>query len=298
MNWLQFSVQTDKAHAEQTELALENAGALSVTATDAADQPLLEPGPGETPLWDQLIITGLFPGDVARDEVLANIMQASHIEQAGQILVETLADQEWARSWMEHFKPMPFGKRLWVCPQAYEPPDPDAVNMRLDPGLAFGTGTHPTTSLCLEWLDGEELQGLDVLDYGCGSGILAIAAALLGAKKVWAVDNDEQALIATKDNAIKNDVSDRIPCYLPDDLADDIHVDLCIANILAGPIMSLAPLLAQHVRPGGTVVLSGILQEQSEEVQQCYQQWFNMKPAISKEGWVLLQGQRHDQDAT
>ncbi len=294
MSWLQFSVQTNKAHAEEIELALENAGAMSITATDAADQPLLEPGPGETPLWDQLIITGLFPGDVVREDVLASIIKASNIEQAEQIHIETLADQQWTRSWMDHFKPMPFGKRLWVCPQGYEPPDPEAVNMRLDPGLAFGTGTHPTTALCLHWLDAQPLQGLKVLDYGCGSGILAIAAVLLGADQVWAVDNDEQALIATHDNAVKNNVSDRITGYLPDALANDIRVDLCIANILAGPIMSLAPRLAQHVRPGGMVVVSGILQEQADEVQQCYQQWFNMKPAVSKEGWVLLQGQRHD----
>jgi len=297
LSWLQFSIQTDKHQAETVEQALESAGALSITTSDAADQPLLEPGPGETPLWDQLVITGLFAADTLPEMVLEKVAKIAGTELAQQIQIETLADQEWTRSWMEHFEPMPFGKRLWVCPQGFEPPDPDAVNMRLDPGLAFGTGTHPTTSLCLQWLDGQHLQGYKVLDYGCGSGILAIAAVLLGAESALAVDNDEQALIATRDNASKNKVEHQINTYFPDEIDEAVRVDLCVANILAGPIMSLASRLAHHVNSGGSIILSGILEEQAEEVRLCYQAWFNMGTTISQEGWVLLQGVRNEQPA-
>jgi ribosomal protein L11 methyltransferase len=292
LNWLQLSIQTDKQHADSIEQALETAGALSVTATDAADQPLLEPAPGETPLWDQLIMTGLFTADSDRDVLLNVIMQSGLVDDPMRISIEELPDQEWTRAWMEYFKPMPFGERLWICPQGYEPPCPDAVNMRLDPGLAFGTGTHPTTALCLEWLDSQSLNDCHILDYGCGSGILAIAALLLGARSAWCVDNDEQALIATQSNAEKNQVDKKIQCYFPQDLPAT-QVDIVVANILAGPLLELAPVLAKQARTGGRIALSGILLEQSDEVEQLYQQWFDMKPAICKDGWVLLQGIRN-----
>ncbi len=290
MSWLQFSIQTDKAHAEGSEQALLEAGALSVTATDAADQALLEPAPGETPLWDQIIMTGLFPADIDQAAVRARISQSADVD-AQRIHVEELPDQEWSRAWMDHFEPMAFGRRLWVCPHGYEPADADAVNLRLDPGLAFGTGTHPTTSLCLTWLDGHDLQDLQILDYGCGSGILAIAAILLGATKAWAVDNDEQALIATRDNATNNHVSQQIQTCLPDELPS-IQVDVGVANILAGPLCTLASRLAHSVHANGHIILSGILAEQADEVRQCYAPWFDMDTTLGKEGWVLLHGKR------
>ncbi len=290
MSWLQFSIQTDKLHVEGIEQALEAAGALSVTATDAADQALLEPGPGETPLWDQVILTGLFSADNDQTALLKQISTATGID-TGRIRIEEIQDQEWTRTWMDHFEPMSFGQRLWVCPHAYTPPDQNAVNLRLDPGLAFGTGTHPTTSLCLTWLDSQDLQGSEVLDYGCGSGILAIAALLLGARTAWAVDNDEQALIASRDNASNNQVSKQLKTVFPDALPA-IQADVCVANILAGPLCALAERLAQSVRTGGEIVLSGILQEQADEVRACYQPWFAMDNSINKEGWVLLHGTR------
>jgi len=292
LNWLQLSIQTDKQHADSIEQALQQAGALSVTTTDAADQPLLEPAPGETPLWDQLIMTGLFTGDSDRDALMYTMLQSGSIDNPQRISIEALPDQEWTRAWMDYFKPMPFGKRLWICPEGYDPPCPDAVNMRLDPGLAFGTGTHPTTALCLEWLDGQPLNNCRILDYGCGSGILAIAALLLGAHSAWCVDNDEQALIATQANATKNHVEQKIKNRFPRDL-EEIQADIVVANILAGPLLELAPVLAKRVRTGGELALSGILLEQSEEVKQRYQTWFDMKPATCKDGWVLLQGTRN-----
>jgi ribosomal protein L11 methyltransferase len=290
LSWLQFSIQSDKSHAEGIEHALQAAGALSVTTTDAADQPLLEPGPGETPLWDQIIMTGLFPADGDQASIREQISQSTGIDQQ-HIHIEELAEQQWSRTWMDYFKPMSFGQRLWVCPHEYQPPVADAVNLRLDPGLAFGTGTHPTTALCLTWLDGHDLQDSRVLDYGCGSGILAIAAILLGATSALAVDNDEQALIATSDNAANNQVEQQIQTCLPDDLPA-VQVDICVANILAGPLCSLAEKLAQAVRVGGQIILSGILLEQADEVRTCYKPWFDMDATFSKEGWVLLQGRR------
>jgi ribosomal protein L11 methyltransferase len=290
LSWLQFSMQTDKSHAEHIEQALAAAGALSVTVTDAADQPLLEPGPGETPLWEQIIMTGLFPADVDQAALLGQISQSTGIDSP-HIRIEALQEQEWSRTWMDYFEPMSFGQRLWVCPHEYPPPVADAVNLRLDPGLAFGTGTHPTTALCLTWLDGQDLQGSRILDYGCGSGILAIAAILLGATSAWAVDNDEQALIATRDNAANNQVSQQIHTCLPDALPA-IQVEVCVANILAGPLCSLATRLAQTVCDDGQIILSGILLEQADEVRECYRPWFDFGATVSKDGWVLLQGKR------
>ena len=292
MSWLEYSIQTDKGHAEQTELAMTNAGALSVTVTDAADQPILEPAPGDTPVWDDLIITGLFERPPLSQQTLMQLAQDAGLPSTDPINVTELAEQQWTRTWMDHFKPMSFGQRLWVCPHDMQAPDPDAINLRLDPGLAFGTGTHPTTELCLRWLDGHINHQQSLLDYGCGSGILAIAALLLGVPRAWAIDNDEQALIASRDNAANNHVADRITTLLPEQLAADATVDVCVANILAAPLMSLASHLANRVNTNGQIVLSGILVEQAEEVSKHYQPWFIMKEAVSKDGWVLLQGQR------
>lgn len=292
MSWLEYSIHTDKGHAEKTETALTNAGALSVTVTDAANQPILEPAPGDTPVWDDLIITGLFEQPPLSAQALQQLARDAGLQSTDCINVTELAEQQWTRTWMDHFKPMSFGERLWVCPHDMDPPDPDATNLRLDPGLAFGTGTHPTTELCLRWLDGHISHQQTLLDYGCGSGILAIAALLLGVEKAWAVDNDEQALIASRENAINNHVAEKIITLLPEQLPQDLTVDVCVANILAAPLMSLASRLANSIREGGQIILSGILSEQAEDVRQHYQPWFEMENAISKDGWVLLHGQR------
>lgn len=293
MNWIQLSIQIPVTLASALEDTFESAGALSVTSTDAEDQPLLEPGPGETPLWDQLIMTGLFTEATDIEPIKEQIRQVLKLTDIQAIKTEILPDQEWTRTWMDHFQPMSFGKRLWVCPEGFTPPEPDATNMRMDPGLAFGTGTHPTTALCLKWLDAQPLEGINILDYGCGSGILAIAALLLGATHADAVDNDPQALIATQDNAEKNQVRDKLQVFLPEQLPP-IQADICIANILAGPLELLASTLAAHTRTGGKIVLSGILAEQANEVRQAYLQWFNMLEPVFLDDWTRLEGTRKE----
>lgn len=296
MPWIQLSLQTDSKHFEQVEGALLKAGALSVTASDNADQPILEPAPGETPLWEDVCVTGLFEADTDIGHAISVIKTELGVGELPSLQQTELEDQEWTRAWMKHFQPMPFGSRLWVCPDGFEPPQPDAINMRLDPGLAFGTGTHPTTALCLQWLDGQPLENTTVLDYGCGSGILAIAALLLGAQSAHCVDNDPQALMATRDNASKNQVVSQITTCLPDDLAD-IQADVCVANILAEPLKSLAETLACHTRPGGRLILSGILKDQADEVKIHYQQWFEMHEAVFSEDWTRLDGIRKQSPA-
>ncbi|MBP3863108.1 MAG: 50S ribosomal protein L11 methyltransferase, partial [Pseudomonas sp.] len=201
-------------------------------------------------------------------------------------------DQDWERSWMDNFHPMRFGQRLWIVPSWHAAPEPDAVNLLLDPGLAFGTGTHPTTALCLEWLDGQDLKNCTVLDFGCGSGILAIAAMLLGAKHAVGTDIDVQALEASRDNANRNGVDPQLfPLYLPEDMPQ-VQADVVVANILAGPLVSLAPQLSSLVKPGGRLALSGILAEQGEEVAAAYAQDFDLDPIANRDGWVRISGRR------
>lgn len=296
--WLQLSLEVARTDIDSAEELLYALDALSITELDAQDQPLLEPGPGETPLWDRVVVVALFPGDLDPDElraVFAGAWQTAFGENPPGFRVEGLADQPWERVWLEHFKPMRFGERLWVVPSWTEPPQPDAVNLRLDPGLAFGTGTHQTTALCLRWLDAQDLGGKRVLDFGCGSGILAIAAALLGARAVIGVDNDPQAIIATGDNAGRNNVT--VTALLPREFDADANsgnstFDFVVANILAGPLVQLAPRIAGCVAPGGGLALSGILREQADEVAAAYAGWIAWDaPAIDGD-WVRLSGKR------
>ena len=298
MSWLQISVNTTKNHLDITENCLFAAGAHTVTLTDAADQPILEPGPDETPVWNAVIITGLFTFTDDQQLLLNTIEHClSEIEFSCEAAV--LEDQNWTRAWMDHFQAMQFGERLWVCPLHLDPPDPDAINLRLDPGLAFGTGTHPTTALCLRWLDqninaSEKNENTDtMLDYGCGSGILAIAACLLGLDHADGVDIDPQALTATHDNAETNQVREKIKTYLPDEYLQqhkDTQYEIVVANILSGPLAELAPKLAQHTKPNGHIVLSGILKEQAESVRDTYLEYFEMDAPVFEEDWVLLHG--------
>lgn len=292
MSWLQIAINTTKDHAETAENCLFSAGAQTVTLTDAADQPILEPGPDETPIWNTVIITGLYTFEDNQQVLLDSIEHClSGIEFS--YSTEILEDQNWTRAWMEHFHAMQFGRRLWVCPLHIEPPEPEAINLRLDPGLAFGTGTHPTTSLCLRWLD-QNIDGQTaLLDYGCGSGILAIAACMLGVKRADGVDIDPQALTATHDNAKTNLVTKKIKTFLPDDYQkqhSDTQYDLVVANILSGPLAELAPMLASHTKTGGDIVLSGILKEQAEPLIDTYSEYFKMDAAEFEEDWVLLHG--------
>jgi len=295
MSWLQIAISTTKNHAELTEDCLFSAGAQTVTLTDAADQPILEPAPNETPVWNTVILTGLFDFENNEKTLLETINHCLYDINFTHS-TEILEDQNWTRVWMEHFHAMQFGHRLWICPLHIDPPEPDAVNLRLDPGLAFGTGTHPTTSLCLRWLDKNirsNTKQKNILDYGCGSGILAIAACMLGIEKADGVDIDPQALIATSDNAQTNHVQQKIQTYLPDDYNkrhEDMQYDIVIANILSGPLAELAPTLAHHTKSNGDIVLSGILREQAQTVLETYNNFFNMDEPTFDEDWVMLHG--------
>ncbi len=293
MSWLQLSITTSREHFEMVEDALLTAGALSITMEDNADQPILEPALGETPLWNETRITGLFAADVDTDQTIV-IAAAAYGKPLPDYRWEILEEKDWVREWMADFKPMQFGKRLWICPSWETPPDATAANLMLDPGLAFGTGTHPTTALCLEWLDGCDLNNKVVVDYGCGSGILGIAALLLGAKTVIAIDNDPQALIATIENAKRNQIDlNRISTFLPNNAPQNIEAHIVVANILAGPLAELAPILSGLCLPNGHIALSGILSKQSSTLSDCYKQWFKMNPAAISQDWVRLTGCKH-----
>lgn len=290
MPWLQLKLASTPDAAQRLSDLLSDAGALAVTLQDAADQPLYEPPPGATPLWSQTWVTGLFDAEADLQAVLADLRNTLGEHDLPHV-ISPLEDKDWEREWMDNYHPMRFGTRLWICPSWHQPPDVDAVTVMLDPGLAFGTGTHPTTALCLEWLDAHDVVGKHVIDYGCGSGILAVAAAKLGAQQVWAVDYDPQALHATTLNAEKNTVSTLIHTVLPNDLPRQ-PTDIMLANILAGPLIELAPLFAELVRPSGAIVLSGILNTQADAVLQRYQPWFDMAPATERDEWMRLSGVR------
>lgn len=292
MSWLQLRVDTCRETTEAIEDALLAAGAVSVTMEDSADQPILEPAVGETPLWKQTRVTGLFSADTETTQATV-IATASFGQSLPPYRWEILEDKDWEREWMQNFHPMRFGQRLWICPSWKTPPQADAVNLMLDPGLAFGTGTHPTTALCLEWLDSCTLKDKTVIDYGCGSGILGIAALLLGAKEVMAIDNDPQALIATQDNAKRNHIdSSKLNVYLPDDAPTDYQADIMLANILAGPLAELAPLLSQLTVASGQLVLSGIINSQAAKLLTVYKPWFEMEEPALHHQWVRLCGRK------
>lgn len=297
MAWLQLLIQANTEQASILSDILSAAGASAVTLRDAADQPLYEPPLGETPLWADTEVIGLFDANTNMDQVL--LLITNQIGTCPHYTLNPLEDKDWVREWMSHFKPTLFGKRLWVVPshhaEAHLTQHPLAINILLDPGLAFGTGTHPTTAMCLEYLDQAQLAQQSVIDYGCGSGILAIAAAKLGASNILAIDNDPQALIATADNAQKNAVTDLFQIHLPDTkLATEhdplIQADVLVANILAKPLIDLAPHLATLTKPNGRIALSGILSEQANDVLQAYSPFFDIKIFKQLEDWVCLDG--------
>ncbi|KMY00956.1 ribosomal protein L11 methyltransferase [Pseudomonas syringae KCTC 12500] len=291
MPWLQVRLAISPEQAETYEDALLEVGAVSVTFMDAEDQPIFEPELNTTPLWTHTHLLALFEADTNAEMALAYLSLLTG-EELPEHSAEVIEDQDWERSWMDNFQPMCFGKRLWIVPSWHAAPQPDAVNLLLDPGLAFGTGTHPTTALCLEWLDGQDLEGCNVLDFGCGSGILAIAALLLGAEQAVGTDIDVQALEASRDNAGRNNIAaERFPLYLPEDLPHQ-QADVLVANILAGPLVSLAPQLATLIRAGGRLALSGILAEQGEEVAAAYADSFDLDPIANRDGWVRITGRR------
>jgi ribosomal protein L11 methyltransferase len=301
-NWLELSATVPREQADRAEQALFRSGALSVTLRDAADAPVLEPAPGETPLWPTVVVTGLFEAGLDPLEALARAHgEAPWLEWHA----AALADRAWEREWLRDFRPMRFGRRLAVVPSGMTPPD-GAVTVRLDPGLAFGTGTHPTTALCLEWLDGlaapvvdghapAPLPGALVIDYGCGSGILAIAALRLGAAEAIATDLDPQALQATRANAAANGVGERLVACAPGSLPAVLgarKADILVANILAGPLEALLPVFASSLRRGGRLALSGILAGQAQALAAAAEPWFRLEPPQVRDEWVRLSGQR------
>jgi ribosomal protein L11 methyltransferase len=295
MEWQQFVMNLDTLNPASVEEILVRHGAQSVTFSDAGDVPVLEPGPGETPLWSNTRITGLFDPGVDMDEVLADLRSSLALDRLPDHCLETLADRDWEREWLRDFRPMRFGRRLWICPADSKPDRSDAIIVRLDPGLAFGTGTHATTAMCLEWLDTVDLLGRTLLDYGCGSGVLAIAALKLGSRHVHAMDIDVQAITATRENALQNEVEDRLTVTAREQDIDG-QFDVVVANILAGPLVELATSISNRVKSGGQLALSGILSEQATEVLDAYAPWvdFGQPEFRQQDGqtWVRLAGRK------
>jgi ribosomal protein L11 methyltransferase len=291
MSWLQLRLDCGKADAEALEEALLGAGALSVTLEDRADEPMLEPALGTTPLWQAIRITGLFSADADMQSVVDAL---GPLPAPASPRIEILEDKDWEREWMQHYEPMRFGARVWICPSWKSPPDPDAVNLLLDPGLAFGTGTHPTTAMCLQALDARELTDYRVVDFGCGSGILGIAALRLGAAKLLAVDNDPQALSATADNAQRNGVgAAALEIALPGKYRAPVweaQADLVLANILAGPLAALSDELCGFLKPGGELILAGLLESQADELIAHYAPRMTLHTINQQAEWVCLAG--------
>ena len=296
MPWLSLVIDTDAEHAETLSEALLELGALSVDLLDAdanmPDEQAIFGEPGEPPpgVWQHNRVSALFDSDQDVSAILRSATAIIGLKQLPEHHIETLADNDWVRLTQSQFEPIPISPRLWIVPTWHTPSDPDAINIVLDPGLAFGTGSHPTTRLCLRWLDSNLRGGESVLDYGCGSGILAIAALKLGAARAVGVDVDLQAVIASRDNAAANQVGNVQFCQ-PDDVPQGVY-DLVVANILTNPLRLLAPLLANATRQGGQIVLSGILEEQAQDVTNIYQQWFDLNSPIFEGGWSCLSGHK------
>ncbi|MEZ9233597.1 50S ribosomal protein L11 methyltransferase [Vibrio amylolyticus] len=295
MPWIQIKLNATNANAEQIgDMLMEETGALSVTFLDAHDTPVFEPLPGETRLWGDTDVLALYDAEADTSFILKQMKHSNLLETDFAYKVEQLEDKDWEREWMDNFHPMKFGERLWICPSWRDVPEPDAVNVMLDPGLAFGTGTHPTTALCLEWLEGLDLSGKTVIDFGCGSGILAIAAIKLGAKKVIGIDIDPQALLASKDNAQRNGVADQLKVFLPQDQPEDLLADVVVANILAGPLRELSSIIKDLVKPKGVLAMSGVLDTQAEDVANYYRDQFQLDPIKEQSEWCRISGAKHD----
>jgi ribosomal protein L11 methyltransferase len=292
MAWWQLSVQSSAVELEQTENSLLGLGAVAITLSDAKDEPLYEPLPGDTPIWQHSIVTGLFTQKQSLEALYDDLIERlpeHQIHTAKKIVVD---DQDWSRVHLKYFKPIQCAEKLWVVPSWHEAPDPSAVNIQLDPGLAFGTGGHATTALCLSWLGEHDIQNQSVIDYGCGSGILAIAAFKLGASELHSVDIDPQALVASRENARRNNIDPALlNITLPENFKSE-PVDLLIANILSGPLVGFARKFSELVKPEGHILLSGILQTQANDITKAYLPYFDIDPIGIKEDWIRVSGTR------
>jgi ribosomal protein L11 methyltransferase len=294
MAWHQISVITNEETAPKVADYFSDLGAVSVTYMDAEDEPVYEPAIGETKIWTNTRVIALY--ELTADPAQIRSQTLKHFQQdcLKYWEFEVIEDQAWERAWMEHYRPMKFADKLWVCPTGQEQHEANTVCLILDPGLAFGTGTHPTTALCLEWLASHELAGKTVVDYGCGSGILAIAALLLGAERAYAVDIDPQAITATESNAAKNNVQDKIVCCLPEQFSRaNTKADVVLANILAKPLIEMVGLITDLVVSKGQLVLSGILAEQADSVIDAYHSFLPLNKPVQQEDWVRLTGIKH-----
>ena len=298
MKWLQIHITVEQAHVDFTETLLSSVGALSVTLDDAEDQELLEPLPGETPLWNKVIVTGIFAQEddeeIDVDSIVAFL--TAQLPEAP-LKHEFIEDQVWERTWMDAYEPIQIADKFWIVPEWMTPPDADAVNLKLDPGLAFGTGNHASTFLCLQWLGKTDVKDKIVIDYGCGSGILAVAALLLGAKKVYATDIDPQAVLATQQNAELNGVRENIYVGLPEEFREELgslKAEVFVANILAGPLMMLAPEFSTLVKPEAEFALAGVIKEQVSDVSSVYAEFFDILEVEEREEhWCRISGKRH-----
>ncbi|MDN4502921.1 50S ribosomal protein L11 methyltransferase [Alteromonadaceae bacterium BrNp21-10] len=291
MPWLQLKILSNPEQAEAVGEMMSGNGAMAVTFLDAKDSPQYEPKPGEIMLWPDTYVIGLFEANQNMQRVISNLGRAKILGVNFDYQLNPLEDKDWEREWMDNFHPMQFGERLWICPSWRDVPDPNAVNVMLDPGLAFGTGTHETTSLCLKWMDAADLTDKVVIDFGCGSGILGIAALKLGAARVIGIDIDPQAILASQDNANRNDVGDKIELYLAED-APAIQGDIVMANILAATLKELKDIVAAQCKNGGYLVMSGILDNQADDIKQLYSDQFSMQDNAIQGEWARVSGQK------
>ncbi len=298
MKWLQIHITVEKSQVEFTETLLESLGAVSVTLDDAENQDLLEPLPGETPLWNKVIVTGIYAQEDDEQIDVAALETFNRTQLPTEPMrSEFMEDQEWERTWMDAYEPIQIGEKYWIVPEWMEAPEADAVNIKLDPGLAFGTGNHASTFLCLQWLGKTDVKDKIVIDYGCGSGILGVAALLLGAKKVYATDIDPQAVLATQQNADLNGVLNKLYVGLPEEfnkeLADQ-KADVFVANILAGPLMALAADFSTLIKSEGAFALAGVIEEQVDDVSRVYSEFFDILDVEKRDGhWCRISGKRH-----
>ena len=298
MKWLQIHITVEQAQVDFTETLLESLGAVSVTLDDAENQDLLEPLPGETPLWNKVIVTGIYAQEEGEEIDVDAIVTFIRTQMPEAPLThEFMEDQEWERTWMDAYEPIQVADNFWIVPEWMQAPEPNAVNLKLDPGLAFGTGNHASTFLCLQWLGKTDLKDKIVIDYGCGSGILGVAALLLGAKKVYATDIDPQAVLATEQNAELNNVRENLFVGLPDEFNEtfkDQQADILVANILAGPLMMLAPQFATLTKSEGEFALAGVIEEQVSDVSSVYSEFFDILEIEKRdENWCRISGKRH-----
>lgn len=291
MPWIQFTIGSDEAHARQLGDVLMANGAQAVTYRDAKDAPIFEPDPGEVQLWEQTLVTGLFDAACDVQALVKRLRQVSYLGPNFAYKTDPLEDKDWEREWMDNFKPIQFADNLWVVPSWHQAPNPQAANILLDPGLAFGTGTHPTTALCLQWLARQDLVGKTVVDFGCGSGILGISALKLGAARCVGIDIDRQALITTRENAERNGVADKFEVYLPTE-QPTLGADVVVANVLAGPLQELAEVILDYVGEPGLLCMSGILSRQAEDVMNAYRPTIEFNAITEQDEWVMLNGQR------